>query len=643
MKKYPLLLTAILAVSTLLAQSDAPLYLMFTKDCMNQLDYQYTYTRTDVPVYAVSPSANEQFILTAAAKGIEAKTLQKGVQTCHTFDMNAAFVDAINRQTRQVYIVHQTARGYLMMPIRYATQVSKSGTYYMVNAPNYSFILDTSKLVNETNLATANSLSNVYFTGIRYRNCRKEYAFRREPTRGGLDRGDFEFVPGLGITSDRSGTNAADALGNQLDLLKVNNMILDDYLNAVCAGQKKEEPTTISPYTPPLGYDSDFKNTRFNEGNKEEEAMRQNLPPAPTEHNRNRASTDPSDPFANCDVKPGEGYHVVLPKESLRAIADHYGVSMENIKKWNNIKDPNKISICQPIWYVKPPQNKESHLRMAKGIAPTEHSRKHSKIMDQSAYREGGQMEYKQPQPEQSAKGEDLTRPNEYGRSKAKEAIVLETHTVQKGENLYRISKKYGCPESCVRRANNMGATGDPGLRIGQVLVLNGCDCKGATSSAVTPSEAQPPAAKTRTEEAPTFIGNPRTETTPVEHQRKKEELSRETPTSIATPQAKKNALDNGELPTTPVEHNRRTDQTAKVVEDVRPEVQKLPEVSDKPAEMPKFDYPKEYIVKQGDTLRSIAISTKSSAAEILLINEGLEADKPLQPGQRILVPYRIQ
>jgi LysM repeat protein len=613
MKKYPLFAIAFFMTAALSAQSNAPLYLMFTKDCMNQLDYQYTYTRTDVPVYAVTPSPSEQIFLTTAAKGIEAKTLQKGVQTCHTFEMNAAFVDAINRQTRQVYVVHQTAKGYLMMPVQHASMVSKSGTYFMVNAPNYSFIFDTSKLVNETNLATANSQSSVYFTGIRYRNCRKEYAFRREPTRNGVDKGDFEFIPGLGITSDRSGVNAADAIGNQIDLLKVNNMILDDYINAVCVGQKNQEPTTISPFTPPLGYDTGFQNTKFNEGNKEEEA---------------------------CTVKPGEGYHVVLPKESLRAIAEHYEVTMENIKKWNNIKDPNKIAVCQAIWYIKPP--KDAQLRTTKGgVAPQEHARKKSRIMDQSAYREGGKLRYDQTQVE-ATPAEDLTRPNEYGRTKTAEALVIETHTVQKGDNLYRISKKYGCPESCVRRANNMAATGDPGIHPGQVLILNGCDCKGATSSAVSPVDGKPAAPKKMpTEEAPTFIGNLKAETTPVEHQRRRAELEKGASNSIVEQKGRKNALDNGELPVSPVEH-RRAEQVNKNVETVT-EVQKLPTVSETPAEVPKFDYPKEYIVKQGDTLRSIAIGTKSSAAEILLINEGLDADKPLQPGQRILVPYRIQ
>ena len=43
------------------AQSSAPLYLMYTKDCMSQLDYRYTYSGTEVPAYSVQLTNSEQF------------------------------------------------------------------------------------------------------------------------------------------------------------------------------------------------------------------------------------------------------------------------------------------------------------------------------------------------------------------------------------------------------------------------------------------------------------------------------------------------------------------------------------------------------------------------------------------------------
>ena len=48
--------------------------------------------------------------------------------------------------------------------------------------------------------------------------------------------------------------------------------------------------------------------------------------------------------------------------------------------------------------------------------------------------------------------------------------------------------------------------------------------------------------------------------------------------------------------------------------------------------------YFQEYVVKQGDTLGSIAAKFKVSSAELVQVNS-LEANETLMPGKRLLIP----
>ncbi len=60
----------------------------------------------------------------------------------------------------------------------------------------------------------------------------------------------------------------------------------------------------------------------------------------------------------------GQGYHLMQPHETLNAVARTYGVDVKSLVRWNKIKDPDKVQICQKIWLKAPPQV------TPKGVAP---------------------------------------------------------------------------------------------------------------------------------------------------------------------------------------------------------------------------------------------------------------------------------
>ncbi len=121
--------------------------------------------------YSVHPTLNEQYVLTAGSGGINSPTLPKNTVNCKDYALNEQFLNDVNNLTRQVYIVHQLSKGYVLTPVIAATQVIRSGTYYLYRAPSYSFAVDTSNLVYESNIATGTSTWYIYFNGLKIRSC----------------------------------------------------------------------------------------------------------------------------------------------------------------------------------------------------------------------------------------------------------------------------------------------------------------------------------------------------------------------------------------------------------------------------------------------------------------------------------------
>ena len=293
MKHTILALAGLLWTVCLGAQQMTPLYILYNSSCMDQLEYRYVYAGTTVMGYSVHPTANEQYVLTAGSGGINSPTLPANTVNCREYALNDQFFNDVNNLTRQVYIVHQLTKGYQLTPIIAATQVIRSGSYYLYRAPSYSFAIDTSNLVYESNIATGTSSWYIYFNGLKIRSCFYEYSFMREPTKTNQERSEFDFIPGIGISSERTGMTAAEAESNHVRLIKVNGMALEDYINTRCQNKPATAAPPLSKYSPQLTYGPGS----IREGDKEQASIKNN--PA------NTGAVLPP-PLANCPEQPGE-------------------------------------------------------------------------------------------------------------------------------------------------------------------------------------------------------------------------------------------------------------------------------------------------------------------------------------------------
>lgn len=577
--KHILLLTLLASCLTGVLSAQ-PLYIQFDATCMNQLEYRYVYTGATAMSYAMQPSAGEQFQLQAGAQGIQSPTLPPNIVKCREYNFNDQFLNEVNNLSRQVYMVHQQAKGFLLVPIISAAQIIRSGPFYMVRARNYSFAVDTSNLVYEGNIATGSSDWYIYFNGLKIRGCYYEYSFKREPTRVNQERSEFDFIPGIGLSTERTGMTAAEAENNQYRLVKINNIALEDYITAQCTGRA---PATapLSKYAPQVEYGV------VREGDKETASMGKQQP----------AGTTGPPSLINCPEAPGEGYHIVQPGETLNAISRGYKVPVKSLVAWNKIKDPDRISVCQKIWVRKPPANAAPAAQTV-AAAPAQYA---TTPNVQVAARQDA---YWQQQPGQTVKKPEapttvynLTQPQMPSAFTPQSKTLV--HVVQSGETLFGIGQRYGVSEAEMRRLNNFPQTGQVNIQPGMQLFVADCCPPGTTATPTQPTATQP-AAATTTQPAATTT-QPATTTTPQ-------------------PGALPGMF--GTQPTAPVAHSQPTS----------------PQPSTTTPTTTTPTYFQEYVVREGDTINSIAIRFKVSAQELALVNSK-DPNETLIAGQRILIP----
>ena len=627
MKQITLLFVAFFAFEALSAQDVT--YVLFNRDCMNQLEYRYSYPNLKgenaVWAYSVKPNVQEHFIFMTEGAGHYSPELPEGTVSCRNLDLDDAFVAGINRGVKQMLIVFQRqSGGYWLMPVESATLVAKNGAKYWVRAQQSSFQFDTLRMVNEQNLAVAGSPTAAYFSGAKLNNCLMEYSFHCEPVKSGQIRSDFQFIPSVGIVNDRTGNSASQAMENELQLVKVNGKPVDDFIKEACPeGTGK---IRMSKAQKIAGYGED----NFESDKEISSIMQQEQ----VDETQIAHSKDAQGIRCAEDWEPGT--HIVQKGENLRAIARTYKVTEQQLIKWNNIQNPDRIEICQKIWLKQP---------VAKSNATTTNKGVKAQVYDpqtesgKTVKPQGTTQSPKSVQKAPAAKSYDPNRPLTYSNlpddendyayfesEKATKGTAPKIHTVRRGEYLYKIAKMYGCPEECIRIANAMPLEGDEPLTIGQELIIPACTCT-VDGKVIKKSSAPTTASKTP-------VKKPAVEKQPYSTTKKPR-------VSILDDTDAPAQYDNNEEGPEP-ERPSKTDlyeESSLYDEPSLVNPKKSTSTSrTKKGETPKVPLFKEHHVKQGETLNSIATKYRVDASELSQVN-GLAPKESLTPGKVILIP----
>jgi LysM repeat protein len=505
----------LLVAGSLFSQNTTPpLYVLYTPQNMDVLDYRTAYSSTSATYYAYALKSNMgmERALLYTGTGIYAQYPPNGMVSSAGFQVTDDIRNAVNSRQRKMYVVQQVQQGFYALEVTSITKVVRSGRFYNIQSPVYNFVLDTSNLVIGHQLALAGSESAVSLTSYGVRNCRNSYAFRRTPYQSGNSMADFEFIPGIGLTLEKSGRDASEMQANQIMLWGVNGLPLDDYLRQVC-GSATPPPSSSALPPPPNPYGPSVQ--------PEPRPGDQVAPGAVASY-----SSISNQPTVNCPSASRTGYHVVQPKETVNGIARFYGIDPKQLLQWNNIKNANQIAICQELrltapgmtpnapTYTPPAGNPPAGTNMTviqqqKGNSPVSNRiiTLPAPTQPQQPY-QPTQPTTPQPMPDMMGGGTAYPAPAPIPMTPAA-PIATGIHLVQPKEGVYAIARRYGCTEESIRQLNGFPARGNVPLQVGQQVRICGTTAVGPQVPGTVPPAYVPPTSGNNTWTPPATTPQP--------------------------------------------------------------------------------------------------------------------------------------
>lgn len=429
-------------------------FILFDENCMDRLEYKQVSQAGSYIVYQVNVAPGERILLEVGQESGEYRgNMPTPVIGCSTGIFDARMVENINRGVDEVFVIHSLSNGRHTI-----TQVSMAGEYQYnqralaFDSPKYDFRFDLENGSVGENIAVPSTQREVFFEGRMEEQCLGAYIFRQFAPRSAKPHMDMVFIPNIGIVEERAGFTLDEALSNAIKLESINGVPLQSRIQQLCnqQGSTAGNSLVLSPY-----------GSEVTPANVFDEAPEMVIKTPVT--NSSAAAT--SSGLAN---RTAAQTHTIVKGETLYRLSKQYGVTIAQLKDWNNLKSNTIYKGHQLI--VSDPT----------GAPATSGTVQSASIASSNP---GGSM----PVPY----GDDGQRLNVT--AKGVNTATQEYHTVRTGETVASIAMKYGYTEERFREMNDLQTHEYP--KIGQRLITNDCDCPDvpvSTSNTLTPRTINP-------------------------------------------------------------------------------------------------------------------------------------------------------
>lgn len=365
-----------LAANSLLA--DTKIWLLHESFCMDKYESWYTSRgmgNGSAPLvqYAVRPGgATRAYLEMDMAAMKDLRDQPKGLKKCTDLTWDTDLIKDINRGKTDIYLVFKTKTGYEYAPVATAALLTRTGSVYFYTDRDFNFRVDTAASFQDDNLATPESDFLVMKKDHLIRECLNVHVLRREAKKTCEAFSNFEFMPAFGIVQENSGLTEAEAADNQLNIYKINGRPFYDVLKERCYG-KAGEPTRETAATRPVESNWGSKPTTTDYGTRPVESNWGSRPASTDWGIRPQTYSQPdelrdrelvagggirsqswatkpatySQPTTaeNCSLAGRDGFHVVQKGENLYRLAREYGLTVSDLKAWNNLKTDD-IAAC---------------------------------------------------------------------------------------------------------------------------------------------------------------------------------------------------------------------------------------------------------------------------------------------------------
>ncbi len=402
------------------------IFLQFDNACMNRMEYKSSSFSSSYISYATMLQGGDLLVMdigTSTPKML--RTRPSEVYSCTTFSVSTDLVKKINNGEARLALFFEDGGSPSVLEVDKVTLFRADGKRIKVFSQDVNFFFNPDSLVSGVNLADADSKLQVFLEGIIQVQCAKGYIFRKRVNPRSLEYKEWVFLPEIGIIEKSSGEASgfnSEERKTTLRLDKIDDVPYHDFLTSYCDRLQAEmyDKTTASKSA-----ESTLSSTDVGTSTK---STSQIGGPSVV------SSPDP------CNTPAGEGVHIVQKGETLYGIARRYGISLDDLRRWNNLVNSNVINVCQHL-YVRDPATVGTMSAVNQTIQPKGNSSN-------------------QP---------GTTSPND------------QLHIVKPGETVAMLAQLYGYTEERFRKMNGLAPNEE--IVPGQRLRTSDCVCPPAAES----------------------------------------------------------------------------------------------------------------------------------------------------------------
>lgn len=229
-----------------------------SKDCMDSYEYAKDGNEeTPYLFFHLKVSDNEKIILEAGEDYTPRQYKPAGTESCAELERDEKFVGDINKGILEVFLVQEHTYGFRIYKVKKAEYYYNTNIAFGSRSDNYSFSYYYNQ-ASTGNLATKGSKADVYFSEKDDNDCLARYKFRikTDPSRNSM--ADLTILPEIGVLYKKSDPMPPLAVGEKLELRKINNYNIVDYLGLICKFYGGQPKTNTSTTVAPINNSSDL-------------------------------------------------------------------------------------------------------------------------------------------------------------------------------------------------------------------------------------------------------------------------------------------------------------------------------------------------------------------------------------------------
>ena len=238
--------------------ASSTIYINYETSCFDKYEYLLNdgVDQKKYYTYHIKRGSNERVILDVGTGASERfSSRPQNVKNCYELQFNEAFAKQINDGQTNVYILMQDSYGYAAIPVSNAAYFFNNYDGLAFATKEYAFNYNYFQDNTGTDLALDNSGASVFYAGVISNTCPKKFIFTKKEKLNDFST-QITMIPDVGIVELKSEVKPPFIANNKLNLVRVNNLSLDEFTRRQCSGLSTKPnvvtsttPTTTTPST----------------------------------------------------------------------------------------------------------------------------------------------------------------------------------------------------------------------------------------------------------------------------------------------------------------------------------------------------------------------------------------------------------